>query len=676
MGDVDEANKHLNIAKETEPLSIAASEDYFFVYYVTRQYDQVVKYARQAVRMEPNSYMSRQWLGLALARQGKTEEAISEAEWAYALYANPITLASMGSVYAAVGLKDKAKEVLNKLEEIRRDRYTCAYRSAVIHAEIEETQEAIDMLGLACDDRSECMPFIKVDPRLDPIRGAAGFDELVECVGLEPEPLPLTLAESSSQGKVLTPREKIMLLVIPFDNLSGDPEQEYFSDGMTDEMITTLGRISPQELGVIARTSAMRYKNTDKAIAEIGRQLGVDYIVEGSVRRSGNTVRINAQLIQVADQTQLWGDSYTRDLSDVFAIQAEVARAVAKSLAMELLPDRQPIQAKSPTANPAAYDAYLKGRHHWNRRTGDSLRKSLTFFQEALRLDPAFALAYAGMAHAYVVLGGHHFIEPTESATKARAAATRALELDETLGEAHTVLAVTDTLFLWNWEVGLKHFERAIELNPNHPTAHQWYAETLVSLGRFEEGQREIEAAKRLDPLSPIITTSLGWFHYMAGEFDQAVRSLQQVTEFDDTFAFAHYALGEAYLGQAKFDEGVTAIERAVELASHGEFRANLGRAYVLAGQTERARQIVDELQADSKHSYQSPYLLARIFVAMGRIDAAFERLTQACDSRDSGLRHLLVDPAFKQLHGDPRFQELSLRIGLVPKIPVPQRGS
>jgi len=501
------------------------------------------------------------------------------------------------------------------------------------------------------------VPMLRLDPRWDPLRDHPRYNHLMRQHGFGPESKPASTTK---------PRPgKIMLAVLPFANLSGDPDQEYFSDGMTEEMITRLGRLRPDLLGVIARTSAMRYKNTDKTIDQIGRELGVAYVNEGGVRRSGNSVRISAKLIQVSDQTLLWGDSYTRDLNDVFAIQAEVAEAVAKALALKLLPETRQTLTKAPTTDSAAYDAYLRGRYHWNRRTGTSLRKSLTFFHEALRLDPAFALAHVGMAHAYVVLGGHHFLEPTEAATKARAAALRALELDETLGEAHTVLAVTSTSYSWNWQEGLKHYERAIDLNPNNATSHQWYAETLVGLARFEDAQREIHIAKQLDPLSPVISASVGWFHYFAGEFEEATRSLRQVTDFDATFAFAQYALGEAYLEQGKFDEGVAALEQAVGLASHGEFRANLGRAYVLAGQSERAKQILDELRDKSLQSYQSSYLLARILVARGNIDEALEHLSQACDSRDWGLRHLQCDPAFEELHGDPRFDSLLRRIGL-----------
>ena len=293
---------------------------------------------------------------------------------------------------------------------------------------------------------------------------------------------------------------------------------------------------------------------------------------------------MHAQLIQVSDQTQLWGDSYTRDLSDVFAIQAEVAEAVAGSLAMELLPGWQASQPKSPTTDSAAYDAYLKGRYHWNRRTGDSLRKSLAFFHEALRMDPAFALAYAGLAQAYVVLGGLHFIAPSEATAKAHAAASRALELNDSLGEAYTVLAVTIGAHDWKWEEAIGHCERASRLNPNHATAHHWHAEALVGLARFEDALREIKIAKQLDPLSPIINASIGRFHSLAGDFDEATRCLEQLAEFDNTCAYGQASLGGAYLSQGKFDKGVAAIERAVRLASDGAYGPARGLACVTSG--------------------------------------------------------------------------------------------
>ena len=656
----DEALSAMKRANEIDPNSLIIRTDLAGALYFAGSTREALAHLEATLEMDPDFFPAKRTYATMLMGSGQPQRAIRVLKELIASAGRiPITAGMLGVAYAQAGRITEARDELKTLTQLAKHDYVPALAFAFIHASLGNVDEAFRWLDKSYQDRELWFSLFNRHKAFYLMHGDPRFDDLLRRIGLEPN------SESASTPGDST--KKTMLAVLPFANLSGDPEQEYFSDGMTEEMITRLGRIQPETLGVIARTSAMRYKNTRKTIAEIGHELGVAYVVEGGVSRSGNNVRINVQLIQVSDQTQLWGDSFTRDLSDVFAIQAEVAEAVAGSLAMELLPGWQASQPKSPTTDSAAYDAYLKGRYHWNRRTGDSLRKSLAFFHEALRMDPAFALAYAGLAQTYVVLGGLHFIAPSEATAKAHAAASRALELNDSLGEAYTVLAVTIGAHDWKWEEAIGHFERAIRLNPNHATAHHWHAEALVGLARFEDALREIKIAKQLDPLSPIINASIGRFHSLAGDFDEAARCLEQLAEFDNTFAFGQASLGGAYLRQGKFDEGVAALERAVRLATDGAYRTGLGRAYVMAGQDGQAKRIVDELRKDATRSYQSPYSLAGIFVAMERFDEAFELLSQACDSHDWGLRYLRVDSAFEKLRGDPRFDDLLRRIGLEP---------
>ncbi|HEY7679285.1 MAG TPA: protein kinase, partial [Terriglobia bacterium] len=302
-----------------------------------------------------------------------------------------------------------------------------------------------------------------------------------------------------------TGAEKVMLAVLPFENLSGDAEQGYFSDGMTEELIAQLGRLRPQQLGVIARTSAMRYKHSGKGIDQIGRELGVDYILEGSVRREAGRVRITAQLIQVRDQTHLWAENYERALTDVFALQSDVSRRVADSLAVQLLPAGHAALARAPTMSPEAHEAYLKGRFYWNQRTRDSLLKGLEYFRRATELDPNYALAYAGLADSYAILASNGHSPPAEVMPKAGQAANKALEIDETLAEAHATLGMIEWGSEWDFAAAEREFKRAIELRPSYAYAHQWYGMLLGGLGRLEEGRAELQEARQLDPLSTTI---------------------------------------------------------------------------------------------------------------------------------------------------------------------------
>ena len=461
---------------------------------------------------------------------------------------------------------------------------------------------------------------------------------------------------------------KIMLAVLPFDNLSGDREQEYFSDGLTEEMINQLGRLHPERLGVIARTSAMNYKHASKGIDQIGRELGVDYVLEGGVRCAGERLRITAQLIQVSDQTHSWAESYERDLSDALALQSEVALAIASEINVKLTPQQRTRLVNTRPLIPAAYEAYLKGRYSWNRRSEEGFKKSIEYFNQAIGKDPIYALAYTGLADGYIELAEYSLVPPREGLPRAREAATIALELDDSLAEAHTSLAAVKELYEWDFGSAETGYRRALGLNSGYATAHQWYAELLSRLGRHEEALAEIRRAQELDPVSLIIDGLVGELLLQAGQEDEAIERLKKTLELDPNFGWGHGALGNVFLRKAKFGEAIAEYQNAMKLAPNiNEFAGALGNAFARGGQRAKAQELLDELGEQSKRRYVSWVDIAPICAGLGDDDQAFFSLQRAYDQHDTKLIRVNVEPRFDSLRADPRFSDLLHRIGLPP---------
>ena len=412
----------------------------------------------------------------------------------------------------------------------------------------------------------------------------------------------------------------------------------------------------------------MRYKNTTKGIDQIGRELNVEYILEGSVLRIGERVRITAQLIQVSDQTQIWSNTYDRTTQDVFAIQSDVARRVAGALAVTLLPEHQSTLDREPTASSVAHDAYLKGLYHWNKRTESSLQRAIQFFESAVETDPDFALAHVGLALAHVVLAGHGYLAPTVALARVKEEAEKAIALDETLGEAHLASAIYRS-YSWDHRGAESELREAIRLNPAHPTTRQWYAEFLTGQGRFEDALAQIKQAQRLDPVSRIINTTVGMIYYRAHRFDEAVEQTRIALEFAPEFPYAHFVLGRCYAEVGLFEEAVAEIRRAIALGERSiEYVAALGYAYARAGRVDEARRILDELNQRSQAQYVSAYNMAIVHAGLGKVDEAFHQLDRAYVERAFEIGWILrADPCFKSLHADPRFDDLLRRIGFEP---------
>jgi TolB-like protein len=461
---------------------------------------------------------------------------------------------------------------------------------------------------------------------------------------------------------------KIRLVVLPFQNLSGDPEQEFFSDGLTEEMISQLARVSPQRLGVIARTSAMRLKGAKGDVVQIGKQLQLDYILEGSVRRVGSRVRITAQLIQVHDQTHMWVASYDRELADVFAIQREVAESVARSLALELLPGTSKALARRTPINPAAYEDYLKGRYYWNRFTGEETRKAIAHFERAIEREPDYGPAYDALSLCFVQLCFLNVLPPKEGYPVAKAAALKALSIDDTLAEARGAVALCNLYNDWDWTAAEEQFKRALLLDHGGALIHHEYALYLAAMGRLKEAQEEDKQALSLDPLSLLYHTALARLFYFAHDDDRALEECRKALELDTSFHMAHGQLGLVYARKRMFGEAVSAFQEAIALSrGNPAYLAAMGHAYGQAGMRREAVEALEKLHEISTQRFVSSYFMGLVYLGLEERGEAFRFLEAACAERYLWLVYLNVDPAFDALRSDRRFQDLVRRVGLPP---------
>jgi TolB-like protein/DNA-binding winged helix-turn-helix (wHTH) protein/Flp pilus assembly protein TadD len=454
------------------------------------------------------------------------------------------------------------------------------------------------------------------------------------------------------------------LAVLPLESLSSDASQDYFADGMTDELISDLGQISA--LRVISRTSVMAYKHPRKPLPEIARELNVDAVVEGTVLRSGDRVRITAQLIEASSDKHLWSQSYEGELRDTLALQNQVARAIAEQIRINVNPQEQAALKNVKVVNPQAYESFLKGRYFWNKRTADGLKVALAYFNQAIDEDAKYAQAYSGLADTYSLLGDWQYavMTPKEALPKAKAAAIKAVELESTLGEAHNSLAFCLDGFDWNFDSAGKEFRRAIELNPGYATAHHWYAWHLSLLGRYDEAISEMRRAENLDPLSLIINADLAELLVLAHSYDESIRQSRKTIEMDPSFALAHNQLAQAYLQKHMNDEAVAELQKAAQLSEGSPtVMANLARAYAASGRRSEAMELLSDLKKRSNSIYSHGSEIAVIYAALGDRDQAMNWLEKGYEERfNPGV---LLRPGFDPLRSDPRFQDLVRRIGL-----------
>jgi len=454
-------------------------------------------------------------------------------------------------------------------------------------------------------------------------------------------------------------RPRLRLAVLPFENISKNAEEEYFADGLTEEMIAQLCRAHPGTLGVIARTTVMRYKGTEKTAEEIGKELRVDALLEGSVRRYGDQLRVTAQLIQVKDESHLWAESYDRKVVDVLEIQSSVAEQIAKSLELQLLPKRKAKAAR----NSGAHDAYLRGRYFWNRRTVPEFFRAIEYFKRAVDIDPDFAQAHSGLADTYSTLGWYGVLTGEEAWERAESSARRALEADPYLAEGHTSLAFGLHSFAWDWAESEREYRRALELDPNYVTGHQWYAFFLMAMGRMEEAEEQMKKALALDPLSLTLNSYYGWVLYFARKYDEAIEQVLRALDIEQGFLIAHFILGLAYSKKKMVREAIREYRIARDVAGEGVLvLTGLAHVYGTAGKKREAQQHLEKLLG-LKDQHVSPYQIAYAYAGCGLKDRAIEQLERAVEQRESWLPHLRVEPGLDGLRDDPRFQEIVTRL-------------
>jgi TolB-like protein/DNA-binding winged helix-turn-helix (wHTH) protein/Tfp pilus assembly protein PilF len=466
---------------------------------------------------------------------------------------------------------------------------------------------------------------------------------------------------NASKGKA---NRSSSLVVLPLENLSGDKEQDYFADGMTDDLIANLAKI--HSLRVISRSTAMAYKGTHKPLPQIATELNVDAVVEGTVMRVGNRVRITAELVQVSTDQHLWADTYESPIGDVLALQNRVSSAIVDEIRINLTKEDKERLAQKPSVSPEAYEDYLKGRYYWNKRSGDGFEKAIGYFEEATRRDPQYALAYAGLADCYGIIGATIYgrLPTSDAAPKAKAAAIRALEIDPSLAAAETSLATAKFNYDWDWAGAAEGFKKAIQLDPSYSTAYQRYSLYLSAMGKFDDSFEQIKKARELEPLSISINTALGWRLYLAKEYDRAIAQLRDTLEMDPASEWAHLNLGQAYEQKGQFGLAIEELQKALELSHSSPLPISaLAHAEALSGNHAAANKLLAQLEALSKRQYVSPYYVAIVYLGLGKNELAMNWLEKAYADRSNGLVFLKVEPELDPLRTNPRFVTLQNRL-------------
>jgi TolB-like protein len=465
-------------------------------------------------------------------------------------------------------------------------------------------------------------------------------------------------------GKERIPPHIGSLAVLPLENLTGDVAEEYFADGMTDALITRLAQIGA--LRVISRTSAMHYKGTHKKLPEIARELNVDAVVEGSLARSGSHVRINAQLVHARTDQHLWARQYEREFTDILLLQADVASAIAREIQVTLTPKEHARLTQTRPVNPEAYEAFLRGRFFWNKRTKEGMQKGLEYFRNSVEKDPSFALAHVGLADSYNMLGFWGLAAPREASPKAKTAADKALDLDGDLEEGHAARGWVQLAYDWNWSGAERELQCAIKLNPGYATAHQWYSHLLAYQRRYEEAFSEVQCTLELDPLSLVMNSNSAFIYLLAQQYEEAIERARRTIELDPNNPVPLLWLGWAYAQTKRLGEALDQLRKSVAISGGiARYLSSLGHVYALAGQAEEAWKVLVELEEMAKQRYVSSYDFAAIHAGLGDREAVFSWLERAYDERSAWLALLGSDARFDAFYTDPRFEQLLVRLGL-----------
>lgn len=653
-GRFSESLRQAHIARDLDPLAVISRFAVVWCSYHARRYDEAYRFASATIENEPRNLMMLYGVSFVLSRLGRHDEAVETAARCVNLLGKAShTVGRLGAAYASAGKLEEAQKILDEMEELSAHRYISPYHLALVNCALGRAEEALNLLDQAYDTGDAKVLWAGVDPELDPLHGHPRFTDLLRKLDHRLAALP-PLA-----GQLREEQESIA--VLPFRVLSPPGENtgdEYLGIGLTDALITRLSNV--RRLVVRPTSSVLRYHgaNVDPLIA--GRDLGIDYVVDGSLRRAGDRLRVTAQLLDVAEGVTRWAEQFDEGSTDVLQIEDSISEKVANALLPQLTGDEQHQLHKRGTDSSEAFEAYLRGRYYWNSYTETGLAKALECYQRAIKFDPDYALAYTGIADYYNWLGVFGIKPFAESSAAAKQAATKAVELDDTSAEAYSALGFSTVCHDFDWAVAEAQHRRAIEINPNYATAHHWYAFHLTMEGRFEEGLEQMLRTRELDPLSSGVLQALGWCYYHSRRFDEAISTFRSMLEAvpDFPYGLITYAWILRHTGSA--DEAVKVAERALDLSGGGQlYVAALGATYAAAGQPQQARAVLEQLEQMMVHGYVSPYQLALIHMHLGERERALELLQKAHHIKDAWVVWLGVEPQWDSLRGEPEFESI-----------------
>jgi eukaryotic-like serine/threonine-protein kinase len=577
--------------------------------------------------------------------------------------------AALQSIVSKALAKDKqkryqtARELLDDLKSLRQDIVTGANRFATSDQGDQQTLALTDGPHKIETDRAGYAPTVRLSPQTTQVTDfPAGNNKLYKKIAMVA--LPILIAAIAVTAYLLSgpgPAPIDSVAILPFVNESADPAAEYLGDGITESLIYSLSQLT--DLKVRPRNSVFRYKGKDLDPKQVGREIDVRAVVMGRINQRGDGLVINAELVDARDNSVLWGASYNRKLADIIAVQEEITRQISEKLRSSLSADEKKRLAKRYTENTEAYQLYLKGRYHTAKETRDEIEKGIASFHQALDVDPNYALAYAGLADAFAT--STWYLSPKEAMPKAKAAALKALEIDERLAEAHASLGVVKMSFDWDWAGAEREFKRAVELNRGLAPAHRWYGELLIQIGNPDQAIAEMKRAVELDPVSLVVTNDLGLAYLYARNYDQAIDQYRKSIDMDPSFVASHILLGRAYVNKAMYQEALGEFQKARQIDDGPDILADMGRCYAVSGNRGEAEKILAELKQLSARAAVSPYYFAIVYTGLGDKDQAFVWLDKAYEARSGSLGWIKLNPTFDALRSDPRFADLLRRIGL-----------
>lgn len=645
VGRFERAIAEIRRALELDPLSLVINANLAIIFLYSGKYEEAIRQCRKTLDLDPDFGVAHLYLGLAYERAGRFDEAIAELQQARVLSdGSSRETGVLGYIFAVAGQTAKARKLLEELEKLPKRRYVSPFDVALIHIGLGERDRAFEWLEKAYEERSDWLAWVKVAGELDGVRSDPRFADLIRRIGLE-----------RRAGEDIT-----SLMVLPLRNTSGDENLAYLADGITESIINNLSPLS--SLKVMAPSTAFRYKGQDVDPRDLGARLSVGAVLAGKILQLDDSLVIKMELVNVADGSQIWGEQYSRPFSDLLSMQEEIAHEVSEKLRLKLSRKEKERIGRRYTESVEAYHLYLKGRYFWSKYTVPEVQKGLDYFQRAINVDPNYALAYAGLADSYQRLSNFIF-PPEEAMPKATAAATKALEIDDTVVEAYLALGLVKMYYYHDWQGAESDLKRAVNLAPGSPLTHQRYATFLMYMGRLEEALAENNLARELDPLSLPINSNHGTILYLLRRYDETIAQLRTVLEMEPRYYQARANLGLAYIHKGEFSKGLAMLKSAKLIDNNPVILGLLGYSYGVAGKRAEAESVLEDLKEMAKRAYVSPFSMALIYTGLGKKKEAFRWLRKTYEEQNDWLVWFKVGPELDSLRSDPRFIDLLRRI-------------